>query len=62
MDGLGLFGNRETGRRPAASLDRLAKDFNLVQLNATVTAIPDELDASVVGRGARPTGDDTSWQ
>jgi ABC-type uncharacterized transport system involved in gliding motility auxiliary subunit len=48
MDGLGLFGNRETGRRPAASLDRLAKDFNIVQLNATVTAIPDELDALVV--------------
>ena len=48
IDRLGLFGDRETGRRPSATIERLAEDFQLVQLDNNVTAIPDGLDALVV--------------
>ena len=48
IDRLGLFGNRQTGQRPAASIERMAEDFDLVQLDPDVTAIPDGLDALVV--------------
>ncbi len=48
IDRLNLFGNRADARRPAASIERLAENFNLVQLDRNVTAIPDGLDALVV--------------
>jgi ABC-type uncharacterized transport system involved in gliding motility auxiliary subunit len=48
IDRLGLFGDRATGRRPSATIERLAEDFQLVQLDNNVTAIPDGLDALVV--------------
>jgi ABC-type uncharacterized transport system involved in gliding motility auxiliary subunit len=48
IDRLGLFGDRSTGQRPAASIERMAEDYELVQLGPNVTAIPDGLDALVV--------------
>jgi ABC-type uncharacterized transport system involved in gliding motility auxiliary subunit len=48
IDRLNLLGNRQTGQQPAASIERMAEDFDLVQLAPDVTAIPDGLDALVV--------------
>jgi ABC-type uncharacterized transport system involved in gliding motility auxiliary subunit/ABC-type transport system involved in multi-copper enzyme maturation permease subunit len=48
IDGLGLFGSTALGRLPSAMIERMGDDFELVQVAASVTAIPDNLDALVI--------------
>jgi ABC-type uncharacterized transport system involved in gliding motility auxiliary subunit len=44
IDGLGVFGSTILGRVPTAMIERLGEDFEVVQLQPDVVAIPDDVD------------------
>jgi ABC-type uncharacterized transport system involved in gliding motility auxiliary subunit len=48
IDGLGLFGSTTLGREPSAIINRLALDYELVQIPANTAAIPDDIDALLI--------------
>lgn len=48
IDSLGLFGNPTTGREPATVISTLGADYRLVQISASTTRIPDEVEVLVI--------------
>lgn len=48
IDSLGLFGNAATGRNPATVIETLGADYRLVQVSASTTRIPDEVEVLVL--------------
>src|SRR5690606_24883076 len=48
VDGLGMFGSMEQGRRPAAIIDWLSADFALIPVAPDATELPPDLEALVI--------------